>query len=64
MLPKLNSLMPPPDMALTCRSADGRERPFIGALARHERVMLTASVPRTVGTCGVVIRIFSDDGSD
>ena len=64
MLPKLNSLMPPPDMALTCRSADGRERPFIGALARHERVMLTASVPRTVGACGVVIRIFSDDGSD
>lgn len=62
MLPKLNDMLPIPAMTLTCRTDDGAERRFIGALARHARVTLTAAVPRTVGTCGAVMRVFPDGG--
>ena len=36
MLPKLHTSLPAPSMALTCRTPEGRERPYIGALRRHQ----------------------------
>lgn len=60
MLPKLHTSLPAPSMALTCRTPEGRERPYIGALRRHERVALTAVLPRSTGAGAVVLRIFAD----
>lgn len=57
MLPKLHTSLPAPSMALTCRTPEGRERPYIGALRRHERVALTAVLPRSTGAGAVVLRI-------
>ena len=63
MLPKLHTSLPAPSMALTCRTPEGRERPYIGALRRHERVALTAVLPRSTGAGAVVLRIFADGSS-
>lgn len=63
MLPKLKDLLPPPKMTLVCRACGG-ERNYIGALSRHEKVDVTAAVPRFVGTSGVVMRIFPDGGAE
>lgn len=64
MLPKLHTSLPAPSMALTCRTPEGRERPYIGALRRHERVALTAVLPRSTGAGAVVLRIFADGSSE
>lgn len=63
MLPRLTAALSVPKVKFVCRTADGRERPYIGALVSSERVTLTAAVPRIMGAAAVVMRIFPDEGN-